>query len=115
MMETGMFSKHLAREIRAACMSHIRDNKISYGELAGMLGLPHRGAVTVMQSREWSLERAVTVAEALDIDVSIRLEEPSVWGHAWPSGRKVDGEGNDRSTMNRGSRSTLRFISKQGL
>jgi len=60
MMETGTYAKRLAGEIREACLKNIRTNAISYQELSRFLGVPYRGAMTIMQAKEWTLDRAVT-------------------------------------------------------
>jgi hypothetical protein len=113
MMETGTYAKRLACEIREACLESIRTNAISYQELSRLLGVPYRGAMTITQAKEWTLDRAVTVAEQIGMDVALYLDGaiPIGFQSPMPMQRKVV-TWHHRVTMASQARKTIQFGSK---
>lgn len=112
-MKSGNNARRLAREIQGACAKHVRENGISYRELASLFQVPYRGAMTIMQTKEWTLDRAVTVAESLGIDVALYLDGVSPFGFQEPIPAK--GEvvtGHHRITMNQKARTTMQLTSR---
>jgi hypothetical protein len=114
-MKKATYANRLANEVREACLRHIRSNKISYQELARILVIPYRGAMTVMQAKEWTLDRAITVAEKLGMDVAVYLDGGVPVGFQSSVSMPEQGAtGHNRVTMSQQARKTMQFGLKQG-